>query len=271
MLDLHAARDVAVRAARTAAALIRDAAGAPEAVRAKGTNDLVTATDEAAQDAIAGVLTGAFPDVPILGEEGTDPDAVAPAPGGPRWIVDPIDGTTNFAHAAPPYAVSIALQDGDAVVAGVVLDVARDELFTAVRGQGLHVDGARHAVSAADALGDVLVATGFPYRHYAHLDRFLATLRRVLLHTRDVRRHGSAAIDLAWTACGRFGGFFETGLHPWDVAAGSLLVREGGGRVTDFGGAGGLAPVFARQICATNGPLHDALLALLPELRDVRL
>jgi myo-inositol-1(or 4)-monophosphatase len=265
----------AVNAAREGAAVIRDQAGRLDRVRRKGVNDFVTATDEAAQAAILDALgagtRGVDPDIEVVAEEDVDDGDVPQEPGGRRWIVDPLDGTTNFMQQVPPYAVSIALQDEDGLAVGVVLDVTHDELFTAVRGHGLKVDGRPASVGSADALTDAFVATGFPYRRFEHTERYLEVLRRVIRSTRGVRRHGSAAVDLARLACGRFDGFFETGLRPWDVAAGILLVREGGGRATDYQGEGGLAPAFGRQLCATNGRVHDALLEAVASMQDVRL
>ncbi len=265
------ARDAAVDAAKRAAALIRLHAGRITAreVREKGVHDLVTHVDEEAQKMIIGMLREAFPDYGVLAEEGTDDDHLVPVAEGHRWIIDPIDGTTNFTHGVPPFAVSIALQHEETIVLGVVLDVARDELFTAVRGGGLYVNGARARVSRTGTLGESLLATGFPYRRYAHIDRYLGVLKRFLLTSRGVRRHGVASIDLAYVACGRFDGFFETGLNPWDVAAGRLLVEEAGGRVSDYSGGGN--PVFDRQIAASNGQIHDAMLAVLADMADVRL
>jgi len=261
----------AVRAARQGAAVIQEHAGERHTVRAKQTNDFVTAADEAAQSAILAALNDEGPGYDVLAEEGTDEENFTASVEGYRWIVDPIDGTTNFMHQIPPYAVSIALQHQASIVAAVVLDVPHDELFTAVAGHGLQVDGHPAQKGSADVLADAMIATGFPYRRFEHTEVYLEVLESVIRSTQGVRRHGSAAIDLARLACGRFDGFFETGLRPWDVAAGTLLVREGGGRVTDYRGQGGLAPVFGQQVCATNRTIHDALRARLQPMRDVRL
>ncbi|MFB6247160.1 MAG: inositol monophosphatase [Salinibacter sp.] len=262
---------VAVRAARRGAALIRDHEGRRDAVRTKATNDFVTATDEAAQDAILAVLDDATPGIEVIAEEGADLDAHTRSADERRWIVDPIDGTTNFMQQVPPYAVSIALQEGDAVVAGVVLDVPHDELYTAVAGHGAQRNGHPIGVSDTDAFADAFLATGFPYRRFEHTEQYLDVLGGLLRAARSVRRHGAAAVDLARVACGRFDGFFETGLSPWDVAAGLLLVREAGGRVTDYRDDGGLTPLFDRQVCATNGPVHPPLLDHLAAMKDIRL
>jgi myo-inositol-1(or 4)-monophosphatase len=262
---------VAVRAARRAAGLIRDRAGRRDEVRTKETNDFVTATDEAAQDAILTLLHEATPGIDVIAEEGAALDAHARSVEGRRWIVDPIDGTTNFMQQVPPYAVSIALQEGDAVAAGVVLDVPHDELFTAVADHGAQCNGTPIRVSDTDAFEDAFLATGFPYRRFEHTEQYLDVLGGILRSARSVRRHGAAAVDLARVACGRFDGFFETGLSPWDVAAGLLLVREAGGRVTDYRDDGALTPLFDQQVCATNGAVHAPLLDHLASMKDIRL
>lgn len=262
---------VAVRAAEAGAAVIRDQIGELENVRAKDPNDFVTETDEAAQAVVLDSLRSAYPNDTVVAEEGTESEELPTAVKDRRWIVDPLDGTTNFMHRVPPFAVSIALQVRDALIVGVVLDVAHDELFTAVEGHGLQVDGEPARVSETVDLGDAFLATGFPYRRFGHVEVFVDVLKNVLPECRGVRRHGAASVDLARLASGRFDGFFETGLDPWDVAAGVLLVREGGGRVTDYQTETGLAPIFGSQVCASNGRIHDRLLDHLSEMKDVRL
>lgn len=260
----------AVRAAQRAARLIRRQAGRVEekTVREKGIHDLLTRTDEEAQRLIVETLTEAFPGYDVLAEEGAEEGGWRRKANGHRWIVDPIDGTTNFTHGVPPYAVSIALQHKAEIVVGVVLDVAADELFSAVRGGGLYVDGRPARVSTTRVMDRALLATGFPYRTFGHVEQYLEVLGRLMRQARGIRRHGAASVDLARVACGRFGGFFETGLKPWDVAAGGLLVEEGGGRVTDYRGGGD--PLFDRQVLATNGPLHEPMLEVLHAMEDVR-
>lgn len=262
---------VAVRAARRAAALIRDRAGQLDQVRTKQTNDFVTATDEAAQDVILSLLEDATPTVDVMAEEDVDLEAHDRIVEGRRWIVDPLDGTTNFMQQVPPYAVSIALQDGDSLVVGVVLDVPHDELFTAVADHGAQLDGEPIHVAPTDDFGNAFLATGFPYRRFEHTEQYLDVLGTLLRSARSVRRHGAAAVDLAGVACGRFDGFFETGLSPWDAAAGALLVRESGGRITDYRDTSGLSPLFDRQVCATNGHIHPTLLDHLASMKDIRL
>ncbi|HET6566740.1 MAG TPA: inositol monophosphatase family protein [Rhodothermales bacterium] len=262
------ARDVAAEAALRAGRLIQQHAGRvdPGAVRDKGVHDLVSEVDEEAQRVIIEVLNNQFPGFEVLGEEGSSLHPANPVADGYRWIIDPIDGTTNFLHGVPPYAVSIGLQREQEVVAGVVLDVPRGELFTAVRGGGLFVNGARAHVSTTARLHDSLITTGFPYRALEHLDPYLKVFGDFMGRTTGIRRPGSAAVDLAYVAMGRFDGFFETGLMPWDVAAGQLLVEEGGGRVSDYGDAPD--PMFAGNLLASNGLIHAEMLEVLRPLHE---
>ena len=260
------ARDVAAEAALEAGRLIRAWAGRATDVRAKDAFDLVTEVDEEAQRIVVERLREAFPDHDVLAEEGADLAGWADVADGSRWIIDPIDGTTNFAHGVPPYAVSIGLQEGAEIVVGVVLDVARGELFTAVRGGGLYLNGARAGVSATSDLGEGLLATGFPHRSFDRVDPYLQAMRHFIRDALAVRRPGAASVNLAYVACGRFDGFFEVGLMPWDVAAGLLLVEEGGGRVTDYAGAA--SPVFSGRVLASNGRLHEAMWERLAPLRE---
>lgn len=251
-------RAAAEAAARAAADFIRSHAGrlAADDVRDKGTHDLVTFVDEGAQRIILDGLRSAFPADDVLGEEGAE-DVRERLAGDRVWIVDPLDGTTNFTHSVPPYAVSIGLRERGVGVVGVVLEVASGELFSAVRGGGLTVDGRAAAVSDTDRLDDALVATGFPFRDYRYVDGYLESFRAAIERTRGVRRHGAAAVDLAWTAAGRFDGFFEVGLAPWDVAAGVVLVEAAGGRV---GGLwDGADPVRSGALVAAAPGVFDAL------------
>lgn len=260
----------AIQAAREAGRLIHRMAGrlSDVNVRKKGLNDLVTEVDEEAQRIIIRMLEETFPDYDVMAEEADKAEGAVIAEAY-RWIIDPIDGTTNFTHGVPPYAVSIGLQHEDEIVMGIILDVSRDELFTAIRGHGLQVDGHPQAVSSTTSLGESLITTGFPYRSIGHLDIYLEVLSDFMTKSRGVRRPGSAAVDLAYVAAGRFDGFFETGLKPWDVAAGLLLVEEGGGRVTDYRDRG--MPLFEEQVLATNGHIHHEMLSLLQRMQDVRL
>ena len=265
--DYQSELDAATAAAREAGALIRSRVGLVENVRAKGVHDLVTEVDEAAERLITERLDAAFPDYATLAEESAPDLATVSADAGrPRWIIDPIDGTTNFTHGLAPFCVSIALQDGGDLVLGVVYEIVADELFAAVRGRGLTLNGEPAGVSATAELEDSLVTTGFPFREFDYLDAYLGVMRRFMLGTRGLRRPGSAAADLAYVACGRFDAFFEAGLAPWDVAAGIVLVREGGGRVTGL--VPGVDPLFSGQLAATNGALHGAVLDVAAPLGE---
>lgn len=274
-MDYRDERDAAIEAAQQAGRLIRTRAGTVTAgdVREKRRNDLVTETDEEAQWLIESVLADAFPAHEMLAEEGASIEAADPVADGYRWIVDPIDGTTNFTFDAPPYAVSIALQHEADLVVGVVLDVAADVLYTAVRGAGAFRNGVPMRVAVPDALRRSLIATGFPFRMLDDVDAhyraaYMEVVGDFVEATRGVRRFGSAAIDLALLADGRFTGFFETGLSPWDVAAGIVLIEEAGGRVSDFRGRPDV--LFTGQIVASNGPIHDEMLEIVRPLRDLR-
>lgn len=230
---MHPMLNTAVKAARRAGNIIMRNVDRLDAlkVETKGRNDFVTEVDRMAETEIIRVLHQAYPDHGILAEEtGHQPgDAY-------RWIIDPLDGTTNFLHGYPQFAVSIALQHKGKLEQAVVFDPHRNELFTATRGQGAHLNERRIRVSHTQDLGLALLGTGFPFRSHAHLDVWLGTFRSLLLHTSGVRRAGSAALDLAHVACGRFDGFWEFQLNAWDMAAGALLIQEAGGMVGDLAG-----------------------------------
>ena len=228
----------------------------------KGRINLVTTVDREAERAVVATLKGRFPEVPILAEEsGFHAGAAADR----RFVVDPLDGTTNFTHGFPVFCVSVAYELEGEVVAGAVLDPVRGELFSAEAGYGATADGAPIRVSSTSVLTDALLATGFPYEREP-MERALDLFCRVMRRVRAVRRAGSAALDLCSVAAGRFDGFWEETLRAWDTAAGELIVREAGGRVTDFDGArfrnGG------PNIIATNGHLHGPLRELLAAARE---
>lgn len=262
--------EVAIEAAHAAGSIIRTHVGrlCEVDVQQKGIHDLVTQVDLAAQQAIAEKLERAFPDYAMLAEEGAELSSVKRVADGYRWIVDPLDGTTNFTRNVPPFAVSIGLQYKEDIVLGVVLDVATGDLFQAVRGRGAFINGRPMHVSQIEVLDESLITTGFPYRAFGHIDAYLSALKQFMQKTRGVRRPGAAAIDLAYVADGRFEGFFETGLHPWDVAAGLLLVEEAGGRVSDYQNKRN--PLFTQQILATNGQVHESMLEILAPMQDMR-
>jgi len=253
--------ETAVAVAREAGALLRERFGRPHDVRFKGTVDLVTEADKGAEALIAERLRAAFPDHRLLGEEGARgaPDAGgASSPYG--WIVDPLDGTTNFAHGLPHFAVSIALEHAGTPLVGAVYDPIRDELFAAARGKGATRNGEALRVSAADELVRSLLATGFSYDLAERASQARAW-RALLTQVRSIRQTGSAALNLCYVAAGRLDGYWERPLQPWDVAAGALIVTEAGGQVTDL--AGDPFRPYGHEVLATNGRLHPALLAVL--------
>lgn len=237
---MHPMLTIAVKAARRAGSVINRAARDLDAlsVTRKRPNDFVTEADKGAEQAIIDVLLRAFPDHAILAEES------GRSGGGSNksdytWIIDPLDGTTNFIHGFPQYAVSIGLQHKGIITQAVVYDPASNELFTASRGHGAFLNDRRLRVSKRTFMRDALIGTGFPFRDFTRLDRYLAMLREVTTKCAGVRRAGAAALDLAYVAAGRLDGFWEFGLSPWDMAAGSLLIQEAGGLVADFEGESG--------------------------------
>lgn len=255
-------RRVAVEAARAAGRLLRDELSGARRIAYKGSpTNLVTEMDQRAEALILGRLRGAFPDDAILAEE----RGAAGGRSGRRWIVDPLDGTTNYAHGLPLFGVSIALEEARRLVLGVVYDPMRDELFVGERGGGATLNDAPIRVSATRSIDESLLVTGFPYNIRETADTNLPEYAAMSLRARAVRRLGSAVIDLAYVACGRFDGFWELRLGAWDVAAGAVLVDEAGGRIT--GVDGGALDVDAPTLLATNGLIHDAMLATLEEIR----
>jgi myo-inositol-1(or 4)-monophosphatase len=254
---LEVATDAARRAGAIAAGRYR--AGDPGATETKGhAHNLVTETDLLSQKLLVATLTAAFPDHVLIAEEERDDEAGSSAdPTVVRWYIDPLDGTNNFAHGLPIFSVTLAAAQGDRLLLGVTYDPLRDELFTALRGQGALRNGRPISVSARPTLDQSVVATGFPYDKSSNPDNNLTELAAVLPQVRGLRRCGSAALDLAWLAAGRFDAYWEGGLSPWDVAAGILLVREAGGRVTDD--LGHPATPHSRRIVAGNPHVHPAL------------
>ncbi|MGZ8967498.1 MAG: inositol monophosphatase family protein, partial [Gallionella sp.] len=183
------------------------------------------------------------------------------------WIIDPLDGTTNFLHGFPQFAVSIALEHKGVLTQAVIYDPVRNELFTATRGQGAYLNDKRIRVSKRLQMADALIGTGFPYSNFQHMDSYLAILKDVMQKSSGLRRPGSAALDLAWMAAGRYDGFFETGLKAWDIAAGCLLITEAGGMVSDLVGKDSY--IKTGHICAGNPNIHEQLLRLMaPHLSD---
>jgi myo-inositol-1(or 4)-monophosphatase len=256
-MDLEQAMRVAVRAAYRGADALRAGGGDGIRIQAKGPRDIVTDRDLAAERAIVAAIRSAYPDHAVVAEEGG-----ALADGADyRWFVDPLDGTINFARGIPVYAVSIALHYRQQPLIGAVLNPVSGELFTAVAGKGARLNGEPVKVSDEADLSRCLLATGFPYRLEPGAEAHLARFGRCLRASLAIRRLGSAALDLCYVAAGRFDGFWEQDLQPWDVAAGMLIVREAGGRVSDYGN--GPDPLGKREIIATNGRIHAALAALM--------
>lgn len=220
-------------------------------VEVKELNSLVSDVDREAERRLVSGLSDLIQGAGFITEEGTVKNERKEW----SWVIDPLDGTTNFIHGLPIYAVSIGLLKGDEVVLGVVYECGRDECFTAVRGGGAFCNGQPIRVSGKSKLADSLFATGFPYRDYGRMEGFMALLTDFFKGSRGLRRLGSAATDLAWVACGRFDGFFEYGLSPWDVAAGCLIVEEAGGRVSEFDG--GPNYLFGESLVAAGDRLFD--------------
>ena len=227
----------------------------------KGSIDLVTDVDRACEELIVTELTKEFPGVDILAEEGSG----ARAKSAGRFIVDPLDGTINYAHRFPFFCVSIAFEYEGVLRAGVIYDPNRDELFSAEKGTGARMNGERIAVSSSTLLKQSLVATGFAYHDYDGGDdkevRNLKNFGNFIRRSRAVRRPGSAAIDLAWVACGRIDGFWELHLEPWDKAAGALIAAEAGGRLSSFDGSP--FDLYGDQIVVSNGRIHDEMIGVL--------
>jgi myo-inositol-1(or 4)-monophosphatase len=252
MDDLH----VAMEAARLGGAIVTDHFGASPAPEYKGRFDPVTAVDRASEAAVLAHIERHRPLDEIMAEEtgGT-------VHGGRHWIVDPLDGTVNFVHGIPQVSVSIALYDGETGLVGVVYDPLRDEIFTAAQGEGARLNGHVISVSATIELEHAVVATGFPYDHDVKADELATVFREVLRHVNGLRRFGSAALDLAWVAAGRFDAYWELGIAPWDGAAGEILVREAGGIVTDPLGRDS-TPMMG-LVVASNGRLHDSIRTII--------
>jgi myo-inositol-1(or 4)-monophosphatase len=253
--------DIAVDAAEAAAKIIRERAREARSIpwQVKSHSDFVTDVDTAAEHAIRDVILRRLPSARVLGEE-LSPDAAADQ--GVTFIVDPLDGTTNFLHGFPAYAVSIAAAVDGAVEAGVVLDVPNADRYTAVRGEGAHKNGERITVSMIDDPARSLIGTGFPFKHLVHLDKYQRQFAAIVRATSGIRRPGAAALDLASVATGAFDGFWELTLAPWDVAAGVLLVREAGGVVTDLEG-NQVSGLQHGSLLAGSRALHNWLLSTL--------
>ena len=255
---MHPLLNIAVKAARRAGSIINRAAlaGGGREVRAKRANDFVTEVDQAAEAAIIDIIRKAYPEHAIVAEE-----SGASRGGGESettWIIDPLDGTTNFIHGFPQYCVSIGVQHRGTLTQAVVFDPAKDELYTATRGRGAFLNDRRIRVTSRTHLREALVGTGFPFKELSRLDAYMAALRTVMTSSAGVRRAGAAALDLAYVAAGRLDAFWELGLSKWDMAAGALLVQEAGGLVGDL--AGGADFMESGDIIAGTPKVHAELL-----------
>ena len=243
--------------ARQAGALLRDAVDRPRELHFKSRADLVTDVDLASERLLVAALREKYPDHAILAEEGGAID------GSTRftWLIDPLDGTTNYAHGYPVFSVTLALLDDGEVELGVVYDPLREECFTAQRGVGAWRNGQQLRVSATSELRGALLSTGFPYHRFGGVDTNLPQFNTLIMRCQGTVRSGSAALDFAYVASGRSDGHWELGLKPWDSAAGALLVREAGGQVTNW--TGGHYDPWDNHVLATNGRVHDEVIAAL--------
>ena len=235
---MHPALNIAIKAARRAGQIINRASNDLDLLKVatKKPNDFVTEVDQAAEAAIIEVLQEAYPGYGILAEESGETAGKGKRDAEFQWIIDPLDGTTNFIHGLPQYAVSIALAKGGVVEQAVVFDPNRNEMFTASKGGGAFLNDRRIRVSKRTKLQDSLLGTGFPYRMFDHADTYLAIFKELTQKTAGLRRPGAASLDLCYVGCGRYDGFWEFGLSPWDMAAGALVVAEAGGLVSDLAG-----------------------------------
>ena len=251
----------AIQTARDAGRVLADKMGRALQVSNKGAIDLVTEADLASEKLIIERIKSHYPRHAILAEESGETDGIEVTQGNEwKWIVDPLDGTTNYAHGYPCFCVSIALEHAGLIEIGVVYDPSRDELFAAERGQGATLNDRPMRVSTVDELNNSMLCTGFPY-NVRERPNFASDFAKFTMEAQAVRRDGSAAIDLAYIACGRFDGFWEDGLRAWDTAAGVLLIEEAGGLVTNFGG--GPLDIYTPKVLASNGLIHDSMMRVL--------
>lgn len=252
----------AIQTARDAGSILVDRLGRALQVSNKGDIDLVTEADLASEKLIIERIKSHYPRHAILAEESGASEFVA-GTGEWKWIIDPLDGTTNYAHGYPCFCVSIGLERAGTLEIAAIYDPMRDEMFAAERGQGATLNGRRMRVSDVDDLNRAMLCTGFPY-NVRERPNFARDFANFTMEAQAVRRDGSAAIDLAYIACGRFDGFWEDGLNAWDVAAGVLLIEEAGGMVTDF--EGGKLDIYTPKVLASNGLVHNAMRRVLGTL-----
>ncbi len=259
MADLHQMLDTASSAAREAGAFLKESVGRVKNIEHKmgQFRNLVSEIDKGSEAKIIAAIKERYPDHGILAEESGGADGRSDY----KWVIDPLDGTTNFLHGVPIFCVTIGIEHKGEVVAGVSYDPNRDELFTAERGSGAFLNGERLAVTTAGTLQEALMVTGFPYHLADTPEGPLVHFNNFTRVSQGIRRLGSAALDLAYIAAGRFDGYWEISLNPWDMAAGVVIVREAGGMVTDFQGRP--VDIYRKEILATNGKIHDACMEVL--------
>jgi len=252
---------IAEKAARSAGRILIELRSADLQIRKKGAVDLVTDADKQSENLIREIINSHFPDHSFKAEEGTQ----SAGDSGYLWLVDPLDGTTNYAHGFPVYCVSIGLLKNNEIIAGCIYSPCLDECFTAEKGRGGYLNGKRISVSKTSSLDDSLLATGFPYDIRVSEDNNLKEFAAFYRKAQAVRRAGAAAMDLAYVACGRLDGFWEFKLSPWDIAAGILLVEEAGGEVSSW--TAGKADIFKGEILASNGLIHKQMVDVLKLVR----
>lgn len=251
--------ETAIDLCRAAGDVLNYYADRDKIIEFKGHANLVTIADKKSEELIIGGILGRYPTHSILAEEsGASQSGIAI-----KWIIDPLDGTTNFAHGYPFYCVSIAVEEDGEVVCGAVYDPVREEMFSAARGAGAYRNGEKLRVSDVSQLSQALLITGFPYNFRERLDTVIHQFEEFLVASQAVRRGGSAALDLCYVAAGRLDGFWELYLQPWDTAAGRIVLEEAGGRVTDF--KGGPFSIYSKEILASNGRVHEEMLRVLSE------
>lgn len=255
-------KEQTIELARKAGTFIQEASKSfsHDKIEHKGLNDLVSFVDKEAEKILVDGCRSILPEAGFITEEGTDSTR------GERynWIIDPLDGTTNFIHGLPAYAVSVCLAEHDVPVMGVVYEINRDEMFHALKGSGAFCNEDPIRVSPVDELAGSLLATGFPYYEFSQMNKYLRILNEFMQRTHGIRRVGSAAVDLAYTACGRFEGFFEYNLNSWDVAAGIVLVQEAGGKITDF--SNGDDFVFGRELIAGTPGVQEGMQKIIHDI-----
>jgi myo-inositol-1(or 4)-monophosphatase len=256
---MHPMLNIAVRAARRAGSIINRAAldGSGFEVRSKRQNDFVTRVDHASEEAIIDIVRKSYPDHAVLAEE----SGLAEGSAEYQWIIDPLDGTTNFIHGFPQYCVSIGIRHRGVLAHGVIYDPSRNELFTASKGRGAFLNDRRIRVSKCLRLGDALVGTGFPFKEGARIELYSGQLKKMMERSAGVRRAGAAALDLAYVACGRLDAFWEMGLSAWDMAAGALMIQEAGGLVGDLRGETGY--LDSGEIACATPKVYPTLLETL--------